>query len=201
MRRLALMIAIAVLGLGFIGFIVWFVILRDPSALPTTEDLGIEQVEALPAAAPANGTSTTTTPVAPAAPTPGSEDRETVLGLAKSFAERYGSYSSRSSYGNVRDSLPLMTAAFAERSRQLLASSPAAAGEVPFTATAARALRADAQAFDAAAGTARVEVLLQVQELTSEGQQGSVSYRTMALAMAKEDGAWKVDSAGELAAQ
>ena len=189
---------VAVLGLGFIGFIIWFVIIRTPGGLPTAVPAA-EQVGSLPATVPtpaAQPAEPETAPAPTAAAISEAVERETVAALAKSFSERYASHSTASDFSNVEDLLPLMTADFAATSRASIDAGRAKASAAKtFSATASRALRATVTAYDGEALTAKADVLLQVQELTSGAATGSVSYRTMALALAKDDGTWKVASA------
>jgi hypothetical protein len=201
MRRLSLIIAIVVVGLGLIGFIIWFVILRDTGSAAVLNGEQSAPTEQLPSSdtAPAANSGTAVAEVAPVVETPAPyvEERETVTALAKSFAERYGSYSSTSNFANVEDSLALMTEGFAATSRAQVQAgrSTSTTPTGPTITTISRALSATLSAFDAPSGTASVAVSMQVQELTGAEAKGTVSYRTMALTMAKVDGTWKVDSA------
>ncbi len=194
MRRLFLLIMVAVVGLSFIGFIIWFLILRDPTVV-------VEPIDNTNTTEVTDNTSTVPAPAPVVIPTPAPEaqpavvERATIEALAKAFAERYSSYSTESNFSNITDLYSQMTTSFATKSQQDVAIGQSKPPATTFSATIARAIKVDLVNFDPAGGTAKAEVMLQIQQLTSASDPGTVSYQTMVLTMIKVDTAWKVDSA------
>lgn len=113
--------------------------------------------------------------------------------LAQTFTERYGSYSGESDFGNVKDVLPLMSAAFAARSEAMIASGSSSSGG--YYGMTTNVLNVTVDAMDETAGVAVVSVNTQRVEATGSAQNTEVSYQTLVLDFVREDDAWKVDAA------
>lgn len=112
---------------------------------------------------------------------------EEVKVLARSFAERYGSYSSKNAYQNLRDLKSFMTDRLWRASEQTMLS--ASASDEYFGVTS-RALQVELQAMES--DQAKVQVTLQRRE--SKGQSDPrVFYQTLTLELNVGGGAWLVD--------
>lgn len=111
---------------------------------------------------------------------------------SKTFAERYGSYSTEAEFANLTDVLPLMSASFAAETRAFVAGATASA---EFYGVTTRAVTIRVNASDDAAGTADVIVTTQREETMDSPQNTSVRYQDLDLAFVMEGGEWKVDSA------
>lgn len=129
-------------------------------------------------------------PPPPEPTTPEAQSRISAELLARTFAERYGSYSNQGNYENLRDVYPLITVAFRSRLEAQAAATPAAAD---YSGVTTRALVATADSFDDTAGTAVVSVRTQRVTTTAAGSKNS--YETVVLVFVKQNGSWKIDRA------
>ncbi len=111
---------------------------------------------------------------------------------SKTFAERYGSYSTEAEFANLRDVLPLMSASFA-RSTQAFIDGATPASE--YYGVTTHVISIEVNAVDETAGTATVTVTTQREEAKKTIQDSSVRYSDLVLTFVKEDDAWKVSSA------
>ncbi len=112
--------------------------------------------------------------------------------LAKTFAERYGSYSNESEFQNLRDLETLMTPQFAAKTEGMIASTEVS--DMYYGVTT-RVVSMNITAFDEEAGVAEVSVLTQREEAIGSPLNTDVKYQTLVLEMALEGGAWLVDDA------
>lgn len=110
--------------------------------------------------------------------------------MAELFAERYGSYSNQGNYQNLRDLLPVMTAAFRARTEATLAAAAPASGT--FEGVTSVKVSTDVRSADE--DSAVVAVTLQ-QEKTSGGAAPTVGYRTLRMELVREGESWRVDAA------
>ncbi len=153
---------------------------------------GAKKASSPPAHAP-SASAPATAPVAPAASAPAAAPPASaaVQVVGKLFAERYGSYSTEADYANLTDVLPLMTDAFAARTRLVIQSSKPASSYYGVTT---RAVSTTMDALDDKAGTAKITISTQRQETVGTGTP-TVKYQNLVLTMLKVGGDWKVDSA------
>lgn len=111
---------------------------------------------------------------------------------SKTFAERYGSYSTEAEFANLRDVLPLMSASFAASTQAFIdVATPAA----EYYGVTTRVIAIEVNAVDETAGTATVTVTTQREEAKKTIQDSSIRYADLVLTFVKEDDAWKVSSA------
>lgn len=147
-----------------------------------------------PAPAPAEQPVAEAPAPAPLAPTPAQIERDQTAALqtvAKTFVERYGSFSSESNYANIGDVLPLATVAFADVLRkQMQAGTP----KEPYGVTT-RVLVMKVDARNETAGTAKMTITTQREERKGMLALEIVRYQTIVLTFAKEKDVWKVASA------
>jgi hypothetical protein len=111
--------------------------------------------------------------------------------VAKSFAERYGSYSSQSNFQNLRDLSPLMTNSFQVETENLIATLEV---EDIYHGVTTRVLSVDVSLSED-----EVEATCQVQTQREEAwvspQNTEVTYQILSLELVKSAGEWKVDGA------
>ncbi len=123
------------------------------------------------------------------------EDRAatvSIQSLAKTFTERFGSYSTEANFENLTDVLPLMTAAYAGETQAFLAT---AVSPSEYYGVTTRIVSIRVLASDETAGTASVEVSTQREEAKGSVQNVSIRYQMLSLSLLKENGAWKVNAA------
>ena len=130
-------------------------------------------------------------------PTPAEAERmrsnELGLGaLAKTFAERYGSFSFESEFENMRDVMPLMTDAYAAATAAELAAKKAS--EVFYSATT-RVIATSVDALSEEEGVATITVTTQREIVSDDPGNRTVRYQPLLLTFEKIKGVWKVASA------
>jgi len=121
-------------------------------------------------------------------------NQEDLKKMAGAFAERFGSYSNHSSYGNVLDLKVFMSKKmqiwaddFVEKSR----------GEYSgiYYGITTKAITKETQSFNDVSGIAKILVKTQRKESTGDMGNETVFYQNIIIDFIKEDGVWKVDSA------
>ena len=112
--------------------------------------------------------------------------------VAKTFIERYGSFSNEAEYANLRDILPLMTSDFAAETQRIIEAASPSEG---FYAVTTRVITVSVDELDEDAGSARMTLTTQREEAIDGPQNISVKFQTMVLTFRKEQGEWKVASA------
>ncbi len=118
------------------------------------------------------------------ASTPVQSSVETV---ARTFAERYDSFSVESDFANLRDLLPLMTASFAARTEAIIkAGTSSSTGSFGMSA---KAITISTKSFTET--DALVEVGLQ--EVKETNGQTTTGYRTLGITLVKSENGWLVD--------
>ncbi|MFA5248146.1 MAG: hypothetical protein WC415_02780 [Patescibacteria group bacterium] len=130
------------------------------------------------------------------APTNEEIDRYTAVKIASSFAERFGSYSNQSDYGNITDLRSLMTKKMQAWADEYVAD---ARKNNPYNGSyqgaIAKAVSSEVKSFDAAAGQAEIIISAQRSELSADSIEANVYYEDIIIKMIKEGGTWKIDSA------
>ncbi len=111
--------------------------------------------------------------------------------VAKTFAERYASYSNESDFANLRDLEPLMTQVFYEQTERFIAITeldPIYQGITSQVLSTQVVLNGDETA-------AEVTLTMQREKALGSPQNTEVTYETLVLDMVKESGSWKVNGA------
>ena len=111
--------------------------------------------------------------------------------VAKTFAERYGSFSTEASFQNLRDVMPLMTVAFATETEQQIATMELG-GNFYGVTTRVISLQIDQ---DDTTGTATASLQTQREEAFGTAQNITVKYQDIILGMILENDTWVVSSA------
>lgn len=136
---------------------------------------------------------TTNTPPAPPSEQIASDERvgtANLQTLAKTFAARYGSYSTDAVGENLLDVLPLMTSEFAERTKVQLATR-APGSEYYGVSTRVVSIRI----VDNSETEAVLDVSTQREEAKGNPQNSSIVYQTLTLHLVKAGDEWLVSDA------
>jgi hypothetical protein len=116
--------------------------------------------------------------------------------VASLFAERLGSYSNQSEYGNILDLKILMTESMRTWADGYIAKAKADAKyDGVYRGTVTRAISSNVSDFNSTAGTAKAVVSTQRVDSTGENNNESVYYEDLALTFKKEGSTWLVDDA------
>lgn len=136
---------------------------------------------------PVTVTNATVTPVT-------GDDQDRLEQLARSFAERFGSYSSNAAYENIRNLKVLMTPSLQAWADRFVADAEqTATGEYYGVTTTAFTTRYDA--YDADEGTATLTIGTQRREVRSVSAPATISTQDLRLVFTRDDGNWLVDEA------
>ncbi len=112
--------------------------------------------------------------------------------LARTFAERYASYSNESDFANLHDLEPLMTESMWAETEVLIDSLEV---EDIYHGVTSRAITITVPAMDDNDLMVSVEVVMQREDALGSPQNIEIKYETLVLDMVKESGTWKVDGA------
>ncbi len=112
--------------------------------------------------------------------------------LAKTFAERYGSFSNEANFQNLRDVMPFMSVAMAEETQSYIDS---ATPPLSYYGITTRVITVNVKAIDETAGTASLELTTQREEAVESPEKTTIKYQKLALEFVKEGDLWKVSSA------
>lgn len=116
--------------------------------------------------------------------------------MAGSFAERFGSYSNQSDYGNIRDLELFMSDNMKRWAEKFIADSIAQQNKTDiYYGITTRAVSKTVQQFDENGGSAKILVRTQRRESTGTTANAINFYQDVLVSFVKEKGAWKVDSA------
>lgn len=182
--RRNLLIAILVLLLLLLAFLLWWFLKPEPAApvvtppaptttLPPSDTESLSETRQQEEQEERNGTAS-------------------IQSASKTFAERYGSYSTEAEFANLRDVLPLMSASFAADTEAFVDGATPAA---EYYGVTTRVISVSVDAVDETAGTATVTVTTQREEAKGDIQNITVRYQDLRLTFVSENGTWKVSSA------
>lgn len=179
-----------------IAFILFVIVLlsrsggeKVPVEVPSVRSQGIPETGATPPSAPS--------PESPPAVTPRVETRGTTdaLALARSFAERFGSFSNQSNFENIRELTSLMTPLMRLTSDRLVADARAkTTPNAPYYGITTRALASRVTAMDDGTGVADIVVSTQRREVKDRATP-RVFYQDLALTLKRVEGEWRVERA------
>lgn len=163
-----------------LAILLWWLWPKNPSVTPVTETPVVSEPEP-------EGESLVAPLVVRTEPTPSQASAETV---ARSFAERFASFSAESRYQNVKDLYPLMTASFRAEQQAQVARSEASSDYYGVTSSV---LSLTTEQFDGA--SANVKVLLQRVEARGSVTNTTLQRETLSVSLVLEGGAWLVSGA------
>lgn len=182
--RRNLLIAILVLLFLLLAFLLWWFLKPEPVAPVVTPPAPTTTL-------PASDTPT----ISETRQEAEQAERDNTASLqsaSKTFAERYGSYSTEAEFANLRDVLPLMSASFAAETEAFVEGATPAA---EYYGVTTRVISVSVDAVDEAEGTATVTVTTQREEAKGDIQNITVRYQDLRLTFVIENGTWKVSSA------
>ena len=114
---------------------------------------------------------------------------------AKTFVERYGSYSNEAEFQNLIDVFPLMTASFVETTQGFIDSSTL---PEEYYGVTTKVITVNSESLDEEAGTATLLLTTQKEEASGSVGNVNVRYQDIRLDMLKQGGVWKVNLASWL---
>lgn len=188
-KRIFIIIGLIVVGL-IIAALIWWLVARQMGGPAATNINGpVDFSQQLPV-------------TRPIIVEPGSEPvvenpdvAASLRAVARTFAERYGSFSNQSNFSNLEDAQSLMTASFQQRAIGLLQGQlPAAAADSYYGITTI-ALSAQITSYDPAAGQATVEVSTQRREAKGTTANPRTLYQQLIIQLVESGGSWLVDGA------
>lgn len=116
--------------------------------------------------------------------------------LARSFAERFGSYSNQNQFENIKDLYPFMTNSLREKSAREIKQAQSAAPVSPTTQYSGVTTKAMSVEFEERTESrATVKVQTQRKEFLAAQTSPKIYYQEIVLTLLKDGGQWKVDSA------
>lgn len=199
MNRKYLGIIIIAAGLLLLAGIV-YIIFFHKFAPPAAETPPISEEKAT--AAPAKPQPTATVPptpvvsIEPTAPAKKEMTTEDLGRLAALFAERFGSFSNHSNYGNIDDLRIFMSDKMKVWADNYITEAIARGGETNiYYGITTKAIIETVKQFDETGG--RAEVLVKTRRREAAGATSNASYfeQDILISFVKERGAWKVNSA------
>lgn len=195
MKRILIILILAA-GIGLAGFIVYILFFHNFSAAPQTSVNLTEEEKSKAAAGEENSGKTNTSASEANKAVKKEVTRDDLARMAASFAERFGSYSNHSDYGNIVDLQIFMSRKMQEWSDNFIAEARSkSGGEEIYYGITTKALTTEVAQYDEAGGLAKVLVKTQRRESFGATSNASVSYQDINLNFIKESGAWKVDQA------
>lgn len=116
--------------------------------------------------------------------------------IARSFAERFGTYSNQSNFENIEHLLPYMTERMKKWANTYLddkRTNPVYAGIYHGITT--KSLSIETVSYDTSAGTAEFMIKTQRRESTGSTSNSQLTYQDVQIKFRREQGVWKVDEA------
>ena len=129
-------------------------------------------------------------------PTESEKKQEDLKRMASAFAERFGSFSNQSNYGNIGDLKIFMTSKMRVWADNYVAEAIAKKNDASiYYGITTKAVSMEIKKFDDAGGAAEVLVGTRRREATGTTDNASFFQQDILIIFAKENGAWKVDNA------
>lgn len=114
--------------------------------------------------------------------------------IASAFAERFGSFSNQSDYGNIRDLEIFMTDSLKNWAENYVNDARAKKTQTAiYYGIITKAISSEAKKFDADAGQAEILVKTQRRETAGASGNSSTFYQDIIIKYAREQGVWRVD--------
>lgn len=184
MTRRSKILTILILLILAILLLIFFLINNRPQVTPTPEEPAIE-IQPDPVAPVVERESILIEEEPPSASV------SSLRSLAKTFTERYGSFSTEANFANIIDLYPVMTPAFRAQQEEVIASFEPT-GE--FYAVTTRFISAEVE--EAASGDqATVTVSVQREESIGSAQNSELKYQNLVLEFVRSGENWLVDVA------
>jgi len=194
-------ILIIIIGLIALVGVVYFMFFYDFSSGRESAEIGREQVRPrAPARLPEQPTGTSPRrAVIQVKERPRAEDKmaeEDLKRMAASFAERFGSYSNQSNYGNIRDLKIFMSAKMEDWANRFIKEEILKNADTDiYYGITTKAVSARVNRFDDDLGQA--EILVSARRREAMGSLGNAAsfQQDIIIGFIKENGVWRVDSA------
>ena len=187
-------IIIVILSLALIAGIVYIIFFYkfSPAAEPVVIEPATQPAIVATTSVPAEPLATNVQSVSPLKKSEVSGDD--LARMASAFAERFGSFSNQSDYGNIRDLLIFMTATMKNWADNYISDARSKKGDTSiYYGIVTKAIAATINRFDGDAGQA--EILVRTQRRESAGASGNSStfYQDIIIKFLRENGVWRVD--------
>jgi len=122
--------------------------------------------------------------------------QEDLLRMASAFAERFGSYSNQSDYGNIRDLKIFMSSTMQDWADSFIDQARAKKSESSiYYGITTKAIAQEVIKFDEDLGQAEVLVKTQRREAIGTTSNTTVFYQDIVIKFVRQKGIWKVDGA------
>ncbi len=115
--------------------------------------------------------------------------------MASSFAERFGSYSNHSNFGNIRDLKIFMTKKMQIWADRFISDQVKDNYSDIYFGVTTKSISTETKNFDESEGLASMLVKTQRRESTGSTNNISTYYQDISIMFTKENGSWKVDGA------
>lgn len=193
MNKKIFSIIFILLGLLFLGVIIYFIFFHDFSApetmIPENKNGNVIQKEPVVKKEETRNL----TPIAKTAATNLEEDLKR---LALSFAERFGSFSNQAGYQNIKDLKIFMSSSMGEWADKYVQDEIAKKASASiYYGISTKAISAKINELDVEGGTAKILVSTQRAESTGSTSNTTKFAQNINISLVKEKGAWKVDGA------
>lgn len=203
MNRKYIGIAIIIVGLIILAAVIYFVFFyKKPAPEPTANVGGNNVEETKPPVNQGNKISvaipskTAVINVQPQVLTPEEVKIEDLKRMAGSFAERFGSFSNQSDYGNIRDLKIFMTKKMQNWADKYIADAIAQKADTSsYYGVTSKAVTKESVNFDDDTGKAQILVNLQRREAIGTPNNATSFYQGLDVYYIKEAGVWRVDDA------
>ncbi len=182
-KRFAIFLFLFLLLVLLMGWLLWALFHKDPPVVVELADAPAQEQPTIPKEPEVN---------------PISEQKKderiatsSVSTIAKTFTERYGSYSNEANFQNLRDVLPLMSIELRAQTQTFIDTATAPANYYGVTT---RVITVDVQSIDETLGTATLELTTQREEALESPEKTKISYQKIRLELVQEEGTWKIAS-------
>ena len=187
-------VIIIIFGLLLIIAIIYFLFLYQP-ATPgpvVSQPTAGEPQAALPQQAVSPKPPIAVQPVAPIKNTEIKQDD--VARMASAFAERFGSFSNQSDYGNIRDLQIFMTAKMKDWAQNYIDQARAKKTDTSiYYGIVTKSILSEVKQFNGDAGQAEILVKTQRRESTGVSGNSTTFYQDIIIKYLREAGVWRVD--------
>ncbi|MBI2459676.1 MAG: hypothetical protein HYV53_03945 [Parcubacteria group bacterium] len=183
---------VLIIGIAYIIFFYRFSSPASPAVQPpVTQEPAVQPPAAEEPGLPAQA-GKAVQPIVPAKP---AEMRADDLArLASAFAERFGSFSNQSDYGNIRDLQIFMTDTMKTWAENYINDARTKKIQtVIYYGIVTKAISNEVKNFDADTGQAEILVKTQRRELAGVSGNSSTFYQDIIIKYAREQGVWRVD--------
>src|SRR3989338_2613864 len=185
---------IVIIGLLLIAAIIFFLFFYKPSASQPVADRPAATEPRAVSTEPAGTSNPATAEQTAPLPKKTEVNQDDLARMASAFAERFGSFSNQSDYGNLRDLQIFMTAKMQAWSQNYISQAKAKKTDSSiYYGIVTKSITSQVKRFDADDGQA--EILVKTQRRESAGVAGNSStfYQDILIEYWRDRGVWRVD--------